>query len=212
MKKENERLVKEIADLKNNLNSNFSIHDSTIIDSTNKNYNYFPAHVIKNSVAFENNFLTIDKGSNDGVRVDDGVICDEGIVGVVVNVSKNYSVVLSALNVMSGISAKLARTGHWGNTKWDGENYRYVTLEGIPNHIKIYNGDTVITSSYSSIFPEGIMIGTIDTFGRNEEDNFYNIKLLLNTDFKKVSNVLVITDLKREEQLILEEETLKEFK
>lgn len=211
LKEDNERLVKEITELKNNLPENFIVDDSLHSDTSKMRYFFLPAQVIKNTVDFENNFLTIDKGKKDGVRIDDGVICSDGIVGVVVNVSKNYSVVLSVLNTMSGVSVKLAKTGHWGNTKWDGKDYRYVILEGIPNHIKIMKGDTILTSSYSDIFPENIKVGTIDTFWRNEEDNFYNIKVLLSTDFKKIDNILIISNLKRKEQENLQNETLKHF-
>lgn len=211
LKQDNERLIKEIAELKNNLPENFIVNDSLHLDTSKMIYKFLPAHVIKNTVNFDNNFLTIDKGKKDGVRIDDGVVCADGIVGVVVNVSKNYSVILSVLNTMSGVNVKLARTGHWGTIKWDGKNYRYVVLEGIPNHIKIMKGDTVLTSAYSSIFPENIEVGTIDTFYRNEEDNFYNIKVLLSTDFKKVNNVLIISNLRRNEQQNLQNETLKHF-
>ncbi len=205
LKKDNEMFVEEIINLKNNCPKNFRYVPED--RDTIKKYAYIEAHVINNTIDKQNNFLTIDKGRKDGVREGDAVISYGNAVGVVVNVSNHYAVALSLLNTMSGVSAEVKRTKHWGSVIWDGKNYNYALLEGIPNHIKLYKNDTIVTSSYSTIFPEGITIGYIDTLWKNNEDNFYTIKIRLATDFKSVKYVLIVKNLHGREIKDIETQT-----
>ena len=130
---------------------------------------------------------------------DQGIIAAGGIVGVVIDVSESYAVGLSVLNRRWSISAKLKNTGYFGSLYWGGSNYREASLMEIPFHVNVEQGDSVVTSGYSSVFPEGIMIGTIQSFDKAEGENYYNIQVKLSTDFKSLSHVEVIRNLNRKE-------------
>lgn len=165
-------------------------------DST---YRFISARVINNSVNKTFNYITLNKGSEDGIKPDQGIVNSEGIVGVVTNVSKSYSLGLSVLNQRWGVSAKLKKSGFFGSLLWNGNDFRYASLMEIPFHVMLANGDTIVTSGYSSIFPEGIMIGTIESFEQPSGENYYNIKVKLSTNFKTLSYVEVIQNLDRRE-------------
>jgi rod shape-determining protein MreC len=165
-------------------------------DST---YRFVSARVINNSVNKAFNYITLNKGREDGIQPDQGIISFEGIVGVVTNVSKSYSLGLSVLNQRWGVSAKLKKSGFFGSLLWDGYDFRYANLMEIPFHVVLATGDTVVTSGYSSIFPEGIIVGTIESFEQPPGENYYDIKVKLSTNFKALSYVEVIQNLDKEE-------------
>lgn len=166
------------------------------VDST---YRFISARVINNSVNKTFNYITLNKGSEAGIRPDQGIISPDGIVGVVTNVSKSYALGLSVLNQRWGISAKLKNSGFFGSLLWSGDDFRYANLMEIPFHVVLAVGDTVVTSGYSSIFPEGIMVGTIESFEQPSGENYYDITVKLSTDFKKLSYVEVIQNLDKGE-------------
>ena len=161
------------------------------------------ATVINNTTQKQHNFLTLNKGSVQGMQSDMAVTCSDGVVGVVYGVSKQFSTVISLLNTNLKISAKLKGSNYFGSLGWDGKNYRIAILTDIPYHVNIRKGDSIVTSGYSTIFPEGILIGTIRNFN-SEGENFYTIRVNLSTDFKKLAFVNVIRNLKKTEQLKLE--------
>lgn len=208
---QNKKLLEENARLKNSLLSAkrldtagyHVVHDTVLLQQ----YTYLSGKVIKNSILKKNNYITINKGSKHGVEQDMAVVSPVGVVGIITNVSKNNSVALSILNSKIGISAKIKKNNYYGSVVWEGRDYRQVKLEGIPNHTKIAIGDTIVTSGYSAIFPEGILIGKITDFEKNNQDNFYTIHVLLSENFKKTKNVYLIKNLLRKEQLQLQDET-----
>lgn len=167
-------------------------------------YVFTSAKVISNSVNKTFNYITLNKGSRQGIKPDMGVINSEGIVGVITNVSANYSTGLSLLNRRLSIPAKINKNNYFGSLVWDGLNYNTADLKEIPFHIIVNIGDTVVTSGYSNIFPEGIMIGTIKSFDVESGTNFYNIKVELLTNFKTLKYVDVVRNTKRNELLNLE--------
>ena len=175
--------------------------DSTIltVHALDSTFQYTSARVINNSVNRPFNYITLNKGRKDGIKPDQGIISASGIVGVVTNVSESYSVGLSVLNRRWSISAKLKKSGYFGSLFWQGNNYRMASLMEIPYHVEISPGDTVVTSGYSSVFPEGIMIGTIQSFDQSEGENYYNIQVELSTDFRALSYVEVVENVNREE-------------
>ncbi len=183
--------------------------DSTIliVHAPDSTFQYNSARVINNSVNRPFNYITLNKGRKDGIKPDQGIISASGIVGVVTNVSESYSVGLSVLNRRWSISAKLKKSGFFGSLFWQGNNYRMASLMEIPYHVEIAPGDTVVTSGYSSVFPEGIMIGTIQSFDQSEGENYYNIQVELSTDFRALSYVEVVENVKSEEINQLERET-----
>jgi rod shape-determining protein MreC len=160
--------------------------------------------VINNSVDKQNNYITLNKGRKHGIKPDQGVVNSDGIVGVITHVSESYSLGFSVLNKRWGASAKLKKSGTFGPLAWDGKDSRYANLTGIPFHVELAVGDTVVTSSYSSYFPEGIMIGIIHSMEKPEGENYYLIKVELAANFRALSYVDVIDNLKITEIRALE--------
>lgn len=208
VKEENDKLALENIALRKLLKANYInnfITLKTVNDSLYKQkYDYFPAKIINNSVMHQNNYLTLNKGYNQGVRKDMAIINPQGIVGIVKDVSPNFAIVIPAININAHISAKIKKWGCFGTISWDGVDYRKAQLNEIPFHIKLTKGDTLVTSGYSSMFPEGIMVGTISDFDLNDGKDFYNINVNLSTDFMSLNHVYVICNLYKDEQKELE--------
>jgi rod shape-determining protein MreC len=177
----------------------FSIADSI----HQQQYVYSSAEVINNSVNRQKNFFTLNKGRLQGLSVDMAVVSGDGVAGVIVGCSNNYSVVMSLINIDFKLSARLRSNGYFGSLSWDGKSYSHVVLNEIPQHVTFGIGDTVETSGFSAVFPEGIMIGTVSDFEKSGGD-FYRIKVSLATDFKKLHFVNVIGNLEKKERLELE--------
>ena len=127
-------------------------------DSIFSNYNFIVAQVINNSVSNSHNYITLNKGSRDGLHSEMGVVDQNGIVGIVNAVSDNFAVVISLLNPKLRLSCKVKGSSYFGSLVWDGKDARYAVLEEMPRHVKFAKGDTIITSGYSAVFPEGIMV------------------------------------------------------
>ena len=127
---------------------------------------------------------------------------------MVVGTSPNYSVVMSLLNIDFRLSTSIARNDYFGSLAWDGINYRYAKLSEIPHHVTVSEGDTIITSGYSAIFPPGLMAGTV-TGDQKRGGDFVSMKVMLSVDFKKLTDVYVIGNLTREEWENLEEEVVR---
>lgn len=207
LKETNKTLSQENAELRNKL-ENFRkvIKDKrdSLIDTTYKQeYHYQSAKVINNTVSKQFNYITLNKGANQGVKADMAVITKDGIVGIVEGVSENYATVLPVLNRNFKVSAKLKKSNFQGNLSWDGISPEACLLHEIPLNVSIQKGDTVITTGYSSIFPEGIMIGTIKEFNM-KDGSYYYIKLTLSCDLRKLSYVMVVSDLKKGELVKLQ--------
>jgi rod shape-determining protein MreC len=167
-------------------------------------YIFTSAKVISNSTNKQFNYITLNKGSRQGIKPDMGIINTEGVVGVITNVSLNYSTGLSLLNKRMSIPAKIKKDNYFGALVWDGEHFNTADLKEIPYHIIVNIGDTVVTSGYSNIFPEGIMIGIISKWDQESGTNFYNIKVELSTNFKTLKYVEVVQNTKRAELIKLE--------
>lgn len=155
-------------------------------------YKFIPAVAVNNSVDLNYNYITLNKGRNQGVVMDMGVISPEGIAGQVVGVSANYSLALSVLNDKFRTGAKLLRQSNVGTIRWEGEDPRFATLEYIPQTSIIEKGDTVITSGYSTVFPKDYLIGTVEDFDMQKQDGFYHIKVRLATNFRGLHNVFLV--------------------
>ncbi len=208
IKNENEKLAIENTELRKLLKNNFidnRLSINHVYDSLYKQkFDYVSAKVVNNSVFQQTNYITLNKGKKQGIKPDMGVINSQGIIGIVKDVTLNFSIVIPAININAHISAKIKKSDYFGTLSWDGIDYRYASLNEIPFHIKIAKGDTIVTSGYSSIFPEGIMIGIIKDFNFNEGNDFYNIKIALSTDFFNINHVNVVSNLLKDEQKNLE--------
>lgn len=203
---ENVALRNEIALLKSKLELNRGNLSDSIGGIT---YTYSTARIINNSINKQNNYLTLNVGSNEGIQREMGVIMKDGVVGIVASVSNNFSTVISLLNTNLKVSAKHRRSGTYGSLYWDGLNYQEVVLSEIPQHVKLTIGDTIVTSGYSSIFPPDIPLGTIEEFDL-KGGSFYLVKVKLLADFKRLDYVYVIKSYEAAERNLIENQKINE--
>ncbi|KKO93149.1 rod shape-determining protein MreC [Sphingobacterium sp. Ag1] len=210
----NDALAKENAQLRKDLQAYRSTDSIKIgpvpaIDSSEfGRYEFIIANVINNSIHQKANTITLDKGSKDGIERGMGVIAPNGVVGIVLNVSPNFSTVQSLLHPDTRISVTLGHTEVFGSLVWGNSiDYRAAMVKEIPNHIKVNKGDKVYTSGYSGHFPKGIFVGTVIQTGISSGDAFLDLRLLLSTNFSNLQHVYVVKDLLNKELKTLEEST-----
>lgn len=217
LKSVNEDLLDRIMELEqqnHNLEDALGRHlsDSTELNSIrnlpNTDYQVFKARVINNSLNLVDNYITLNRGSKDGIRPEMGVVDGNGVVGIIYDTSSHYSRVISVLNSKSSISCKIVGSEYFGYLKWEYGDSRYAYLKDLPRHAEFNLGDTVVTSGYSTVFPEGIMIGTVDDMADSNDGLSYLLKVKLATDFGKVSEVRVIARTGQHEQKELEQKSL----
>ena len=208
--RENNGLILRIAHLESALRT---FTDSTKIPLLRmkeaEEFSLIPARVIQNSVTHYRNYITLNVGKVDGVKPEMGVANAEGIVGVISLVTNYYSVVIPVLNRDQRFSCKLKNNNANGSLSWDGIDRRFAFLEEIPPYVAVNKGDTVVTSGYSAVFPEGLMVGTVADYKVSEDANYLRLKIRLSTHFDALSNVRVIRFKHREEFKKLEEEAAK---
>ena len=161
---------------------------------------------MNNSVSYLANYITIDKGRSDGIERDMGVVSERGVVGIISTVSDNYAVVIPILNPKFRLSCKVLGSGYFGSMSWDGRNVQYAKLDELPRHVDFQAGDTIVTSAFSAIFPEGIMMGTVSSFEKQRDDNYYSLTVKLATDFTRLNTVMVIKNYHKNEQKQIEQE------
>ncbi|HUH46109.1 MAG TPA: rod shape-determining protein MreC [Arenibacter sp.] len=203
---ENKKLVEENKRLRTLL-FNQEKEPPPPLDSTQITYKVLSGHVIKNSYSLPRNYITIDKGSVDGLETDMGVITAQGVLGIVENTSKNFATVQSILNTKSRINAKLKNTNHYGSLVWDTKHYQTVQLKDIERMVTLKIGDTVVTGASSSIFPENIPIGVVKKFDLNNSQSSYSIDIRLFSDMTTVKNIYIIENTERKEIKELESRT-----
>ena len=170
-----------------------------------KGYDIYRANVINNTLTHVDNYITIDKGENDGIRSEMGVINGSGVVGIVYHTSANYSLVIPLSNSKSSISCKIKRSDYFGFLKWDGGSSMYATVKDMPRHSLFSLGDTIVTSGHSAVFPGGIPIGTVEDISDSHDGLSYLLKVKLFTDFGRLNDVRVIAQKGQEEQSELEQ-------
>ena len=171
-------------------------------------YQTIRARVIKNSLNLVDNYITLDHGEAAGVRPDMGVAGTDGVVGIVYKVSARYALVLPVLNSRSNLSCMIQGSGYFGYLRWEGGDPRYAWLEDPPRHAEFELGDTVVTSGYSAVFPQGVTVGTVDDAVDADDGLSYRLKIRLTTDFGRLDAVRILARTGREEQKRLEEEGL----
>ena len=166
-------------------------------------YKLIPAKVITNSINQRDNLITLDKGSDDGVRVDMGVACGNGVVGIVYMVSKKYCVVIPVLNSHSNISVTVDKRGYFGYLHWLGRRPDKAYVNDVPLHAKVFPGDQVVTSGYSSIFPPGMQVGKVLYVFKSLDGLSLQLQVRLSTDFSTLRDVCIIDDAKMKERIDL---------
>lgn len=190
-------------------------HDSTAVRATLSQrlavemqaklaeYKTIPARVVGNELHRTNNFVTIDRGSVDGIGRDMGVVSGVGVVGIVYLTSAHYSVVIPLTNLRSSISCAIGGQGYFGYLSWDGKTVGEAWVDDVPRHARCHRGDAVYTSGYSSIFPRGIMIGHVLQVCNSDDGLSFRLKVRLITDFSRLRDVTVIDNKAMQERLQL---------
>ncbi len=212
LSEDNLLLSRENAALRSRLKSSqYSNHltQGEVRDSLQElRYTFTEAKVINNSVSFKNNILTINRGSKHGIKKGMGVIGTKGVVGIVLNVSEHFSTVQSFLNSDTKISSSLVNSNAFGSLVWGDNNFdpQVAILKDIPNHVKVAKGEKVITSGFS-LFPAGILLGTVIQPDLESGDSFLNISVALELDFISLQYVYVVTDNLADEKIVLEDKS-----
>ena len=230
LKSTNDSLVNENMRLHNSLRSSYDSMITTngiktdtirqytddtsrkVISTKIRRYQYFSAKVINNSINKPVNYITIHRGSLQGIRPNMGVISSSGVVGVVRSVSDNYAVILSMLSKSNSvsISARLGQGKEMGSVHWDGADAGYALLKDVPKSARIHKGDTVFTSGFSALFPENIPIGYVESMALGDKaSTALIVRVKLATNFFNLQYVYVIENLLIDEQKRLEDSTYK---
>lgn len=206
---QNATLESELYHLRSQLSDMNTVDSADVIAFANDSieqsqFNFIPAEVVNMSFSGINNFITVNRGSNDGIKPDMGVISQRGVVGVVSNVSSNFSLIIPIINPLFRLSAKLKNSDNYGSLSWNGNSFNDAQLGELPKHETYSIGDTVVTS-FSRIFPKHLVIGFVNGIGKSKDDNFNTFNVELATDFNSLQNVLIISDMYYYEQKELEE-------
>jgi rod shape-determining protein MreC len=199
LKEDNVLLAEENARLRNGLSSSFLLTDTQYVyrDSL---YKFIPAKVVSNSVSRSNNFMMVNKGSKHGVKKEMGVVSSFGTAGVVIGVSQNYSTIMSMLHQNMKISARIKNSGQLVSVVWESNDNLLGSVIDIPSHIKLFYSDTIITSGNSLIFPEGIIIGTIESHNKEKNKQLSRATIKYITDFGTLKHVYIINNIMKAEQ------------
>ena len=218
LRNENQRVHKMNDSLMNLLHSNFVqidttqkiVRDTVQQDSTKeiRRYLFRAARVIYNTVNSEKNYLQLNQGAKQGIKDNMAVLSSGGsVVGVVVNVSSNFSQVMSLLHVQQKVNVSLKKGGDFGTLSWDGKDPGLLNLRGIPKTAEVHQGDTVLTSTYSFNFPPGYMVGTVAEITKDKSSNFYILKIKPGANFYNLQQVFVVENLQYAEQKQLDKDT-----
>ncbi len=169
-----------------------------------KRFKYTVAKAIKSELYHADNYITIDKGTKDGIRPGMGVLSASGIVGRVRSCSENFSVVTSILHSQFMVSTRLIRSNEIGTAQWPGIDTEIIELSDISRYKPVEAGDTAVTSNFNSVFPPDIMVGIVKNVKTRPDQTFYDIDLSLSTDFRNLTYVYVV-----ENSMVKEEQELE---
>lgn len=198
----NADLAQENANLRSRL-ERYAATDSMYTDTTRR-FDFVSAKVINNSTQMFKNYITVNKGREDGVRPGMAVISSKGAIGKVKSVSEHYAVLISMLNVDDQVSSSIKRTGNFGTAQWDGTDPRTINLNYIPRHVHPQVGDTIVTSGYNAVFPPDILVGVITKANLKDEAQFWEIKVELAQDFSRLAFVEIVRSFMKTEKDSLE--------
>lgn len=198
LKQANIQLAEENAYLRSRMHQEADTSLTPLIADTATAFTFISAKVISNSVNRKYNYFMINKGRAEGIMQDQGVVSSKGVVGIITEVSEHYSSAISLINLNCQISARLKNTNEIGRLTWLGDDYKTTSLQDIPTHIKVNKGDTVITSGYSHIFQDNLLIGTVDSVSFQSGDHFYNITIKLAENFNALYHVYTINNIHKD--------------
>ncbi len=169
-----------------------SIPADSLRQAVEKECHLMDAEVVVNSIRRTDNFITINKGALDGVKEEMGVVDGRGVVGIVYHTSPHYSLVISVLNSKASISCKISDTNYFGYLKWDGGDCQYANLVDMPRHSICEVGDTIVTTGFTPIFPEGLMVGTVEEISDSHDGLSFLLKIKLSADFGNLNQVKIV--------------------
>ena len=197
---ENAKLLETILNFRTTTENNkFQEFEQRSVDSTHQ-YKLIPSNVISKTVHLRNNYLTLDKGSKDGLKTGMGVIGINGVIGIVKSLNEKYATVLMILNSQSRTSVKILNKDYHGNLVWESSDTRVMKLKDIPKHAAIARGDTIVTSGYSISYPAMVQLGTISDLNIIEGSNSYDVTVALDYDLANISYVYVVSFDHKEEK------------
>lgn len=199
LQESNAKLENEIFNLRSQLAEYQSLLSDTMPTADKKRYEYVLATVVNNSTRHPKNYFTINKGTADGIKPGMGVVDHNGIVGIVNVAGPHTARIISLLNETQHFSVRIANSPFVGSLSWKGNDPSVGYVEEIPRHAKYRIGDTIVTSGYSTTFPQGLPVGVIQSKIKSSDDNYYVFKVRLTSDFKSLSTVRVIKDVYKEE-------------
>ena len=188
LRSQNEQLAAENAELRNAL----CLRDSV-------DWHYEAAKVVQMTTNELHNYLTIDRGSKDGIVRGQGVRNSDGVVGIIRTVGPNYSVVLPIINTHTNLSCRFSKNDYIGTLQWDGKDSRFAMLADVAAHMVVNEGDTIVTSGLSPVFPEGIPVGIVENSVLKEGDSYHTIRVRLNTNFKRLKYVEIVQNAHQQE-------------
>lgn len=217
LKETNRALAAENLRLRNLLPDNLvpanegrkTVVDTLVRDTLGRfrKFTFLPARVVGNSYTLQANFITLERGSNEGVTKGMAVTGPDGIVGVVVETNSNYSKVMSLIHRNSKVSAMLKKDNNAGTIEWDGVDPGFLTMKNVSKGAKVAKGDTVVTSTYSANFPAKMVIGTVAEIASESASNFYSLKIKTATNFFTLQYVYLIQNARFTEQMQIESNT-----
>lgn len=192
LRSQNAQLAAENAMLRNQICSMDSARNSD-------RFHYQEAKVVQMTTNRLHNYLTINRGSIDGLLREQGVRNEEGVVGIVRTVGRNYSVVLPIINTQMNLSCRFAKNGYLATLVWDGKDSRFAQLTDVATHMVVNPGDTIITSGITPVFPEGIPVGIVENSTLKEGESYHRIRVRLHTNFKRLRYVEVVQNADQQE-------------
>ena len=205
LEKENEQLVLQNIELLNERDNAFVIQDDSVYTAYQQEdslglkkmrlYDYSHANIVYKTTDKTHNYIIVDKGRADGITTDMAVMSANGVCGVVSDVTEHFASVISILHPDARISAKLLPANQIGTVLWDGINAQYAQLYDIPQHVPVDVGDTVITSGFSNIFPNNVLVGIVSDVEDSGHSSFLTIKIRLATNFSNINTVYLIRNI-----------------
>ncbi|MDR0796852.1 MAG: rod shape-determining protein MreC [Tannerella sp.] len=206
---QNKQLELDILHLKLQLESvktELMPYNPVMTDSMYSTYDYITAEVVNNSITGLLNYITVKKGTKEGIRPEMGVISAHGVVGKVYKVNDHFTVIIPLLNPKWKLSCKILNSNYSGLLVWNGRNTQYANLEELPTHTEFQVGDTVVTSGFSGVFPPGIIVGTIVDSDNSKTTGLYSLKVKLATDFSRLKTVRIVKNKYQNQQWEVEQE------
>lgn len=188
----NEMLALENARLRKQLTYQSGIISTDTLQHIDTIFHFIPARVISNNVHFRNNYIILNKGYSAGIQKDMGIISPKGVAGIITGVSKNYAIGMSLLHKFATISVRFKNNGHLANLSWQGGDFRFGQIDHIPTHLVVNKGDTLITSGNSHLFPEGILVGTVESYLSSADGALNKAVIRFATDFNALRQVYIV--------------------